>query len=65
MTLHQKLVQQWRLLIAQERLMQKKVEDYNSYRDFHDREVEGHIIAAFMVLCGMEKMEGVYLSHLC
>ena len=45
--------------------MQKGVEDYNSYRDFHDREVEGHIIAAFMVLCGMEKMEGVYLSHLC
>ena len=38
----------------------KGVDDYNAYRDFHDREVEGHILAAFMVFCGMENMEGVF-----
>jgi len=37
----------------------KGVDDYNAYRDFHDREVEGHILAAFMVFCGMENMEDV------
>ena len=39
----------------------KGVDDYNAYREFHDREVEGHLIAAFVVFCGMENMEGMFL----
>ncbi len=38
--------------------------DYNAYKDFHEREVEGHIIASFMTYAGMEKMEGLSFSFL-
>lgn len=62
MTLLQKLEPLWQQSTEQERQMQKKgVDDYNAYREFHDSEVEGHIIAAFMVFCGMENMEGMFL----
>lgn len=37
----------------------KGADDYNSYKEFHEREIEGHVIAAFMVFCGMQGMEGV------
>ena len=62
MTLLQKFEPLWQQSTEQERQMQKKgVDDYNAYREFHDSEVEGHIIAAFMVFCGMENMEGMFL----
>lgn len=32
--------------------------NYNEYKDFHSREVEGHICASFMEMCGMSKVEG-------
>ena len=31
---------------------------YNEYKDFHSREVEGHVCASFMMMCGMSKMNG-------
>ena len=37
--------------------------DYNAYRDFHERELEGHIVAAFMEYAGMKSVEG-YLKVL-
>lgn len=40
---------------------QKGADDYNAYRDFHDREIDGHIVAAFMVFAGMGVIEGVFL----
>lgn len=27
----------------------KGADDYNAYKEFHEREIEGHVIAAFMV----------------
>ena len=32
--------------------------DYNAFKEFHEREVEGHIIASFMIFAGMESMDG-------
>ena len=62
MTLLQKLEPLWQQSTEQEKTNAKKgVDDYNAYREFHDREVEGHIIAAFMVFCGMENMERMFL----
>lgn len=37
----------------------KGVDDCNSYKEFHERELEGHILAAFMVFTGMHSMEGM------
>ena len=33
-------------------------EDYNAFKEFHDREIEGHVIASFMAYTGMNSMEG-------
>ena len=33
---------------------------YNEYKDFHQREVEGHICASFMEMLNMKKMDGVF-----
>ena len=33
-------------------------EDYNAFKEFHDREIEGHVIASFMTYTGMNSMEG-------
>lgn len=38
----------------------KGAADYNSYKEFHEREVEGHVIASFMVYSGMHSMEGMF-----
>ena len=32
---------------------------YNEYKDFHSREVEAHICASFMEMCGMSKIDGM------
>ncbi len=32
---------------------------YNEYKDFHQREVEGHICAAFMEMVNMDTMDGM------
>ena len=32
--------------------------DFNAYREFHDRELEAHILASFMLYSGMEKQRG-------
>lgn len=43
----------------------RKGEDgFNSYKEFHEWEVKGHVIAAFMVFCGMQSMEGVSI-YIC
>ena len=34
-------------------------EDYNAFKEFHDREIEGHVIASFMTYTGMKSMEGI------
>lgn len=31
---------------------------YNEYKDFHSREMETHICASFMHMCGITKIEG-------
>lgn len=31
--------------------------DYNAYKDFHDREVEAHVLASFMTFAGMNSVE--------
>lgn len=38
---------------------------YNEYKDFHKCEVEGHILAAFMELSGMSKLEGTGIGGMC
>ena len=35
---------------------------YNEYKDFHSREVEAHICASFMEMCGMSKLDGNYFN---
>lgn len=35
---------------------------YNEYKDFHSREIEAHICASFMEMCGMSKLDGDYHS---
>jgi hypothetical protein len=32
--------------------------DYNAYKDFHDREIEAHVIASFLHFAGMKSIEG-------
>ena len=32
--------------------------DFNAYKDFHDREIEAHIIASFMEFAGMKSVQG-------
>ena len=32
--------------------------DYNAFWDFHDREVEAHIIASFLIHIGAPNLEG-------
>ena len=32
--------------------------DLNAYKDFHDREIEAHIIASFMEFAGMKSVQG-------
>lgn len=32
--------------------------DFNAYREFHDRELQSHILASFMVFAGMKKQTG-------
>ena len=39
----------------------KGADDYNAYKEFHEREIEGHVIAAFTVHCGMQSMQGTYV----
>ena len=33
-------------------------EDYNAFKEFQDREIEGHVLASFMNYSGMSSMEG-------
>ncbi|CAB3996157.1 Hypothetical predicted protein [Paramuricea clavata] len=36
--------------------------DYNAYKDYHDREIDAHIIASFMKFAGMKSINGkIYL----
>lgn len=41
--------------------------NYNEYKEFHEREVEAHICAAFMEMSSMSKLEGMtyYIVWLC
>lgn len=32
--------------------------DFNAYKDFHNREIEAHIIASFMEFAGMKSVQG-------
>ena len=32
--------------------------DYNAYKDFHDREIDAHILASFMKFAGMKSISG-------
>ena len=34
---------------------------FNAYREFHDRELQAHILASFMVFAGMTKQTGIKL----
>ena len=38
-------------------------EDYNAFKEFHDREIEGHVLASFMNYSGMSSMEGKSCKH--
>lgn len=33
-------------------------EDYNVFKEFYDREIEGYVIVLFMIYIGMNLMEG-------
>jgi hypothetical protein len=33
-------------------------EDYNAYKEFFERETEGHLIARWMTFAGMEEPKG-------
>lgn len=33
-------------------------EDYNAYKEFFERETEGHVIARWMTFAGMEEPKG-------
>ena len=35
-------------------------DNYNEYKEYHDREVEAHICASFMLMFGMKKLDGLY-----
>ncbi len=37
---------------------------YNEYKEFHSREVEGHICAAFMEMAKMSTLKGTYLFYI-
>ena len=41
----------------------KGADDYNSYKEFHERENEGHV-AAFMVHCGVQSMFIIFITVL-
>ena len=32
--------------------------DFNAYKDFHDREIEAHIVSSFMEFAGMKSEQG-------
>ena len=38
-------------------------EDYNAFKEFHDREIEGRVLASFMNYSGMSSMEGKSCKH--
>lgn len=38
---------------------------YNEYSEFHQCEVEAHILASFMELYGMKDLDGEFRLHLC
>ena len=42
----------------------KGADNYNSYKKFHEREIEGHVVASFMVPCGMLSMFIVFITIL-
>ena len=42
----------------------KGADDYNSYKKFHEREIEGHVVASFIVPCGMLSMFIVFITIL-
>ena len=42
----------------------KGADNYNSYKKFHEREIEGHVVASFMVPCGMLSMFIVFITVL-
>lgn len=42
----------------------KGADDYNSYKKFHEREIEGHVVASFMVPCRMLSMFIVFITVL-
>lgn len=33
--------------------------EYNAYKDFHDREIEAHIVASFIKFAGMSSVQGL------
>ena len=35
---------------------------YNEYKDFHLREIEAHICASFMTMCGMSTINGISIN---
>jgi hypothetical protein len=42
----------------------KGAKDYNAYKDFHDREIEAHILASFMTFAGMNDFSGIIIYAL-
>ena len=38
--------------------------DYNAYKDFHNREIDAHIVASFMKFAGMTSISGKWLNIL-
>ena len=37
--------------------------NYNEYKEFHEREIEPHICASFMQMVGMKKFDGLYHNY--
>lgn len=37
---------------------QGPLKDYNAYKEFYDRETDGHILAAWMNFAGISTMKG-------
>ena len=38
--------------------------NYNEYKEFHEREVEAHICASFMQMVGITRLDGIYYVSL-
>ena len=38
-------------------------EDHKAFKEFHDREIEGHVLTSFMNYSGMSSMEGKSCKH--